>query len=282
MRPSPLTGLLRSTSLASKGGDSVRPLSISAAALNKEGGGSGGGGFFGNFFDRNRVIEVQHSTHQSKLSSAREEIVELQTHSVRPGAASDYAEAHRRLSAHVAANRGAFKAQSLGNFRVVVGGEEDQHVHLWRFDDGYGGADASLQALREDGEYRALRAAVAKCLKARTNQYLMPFGFWPAVEMRDSGTNIYELRSYQLKPGTMIEWGNYWAKGIAMRSHKNKEAFIGLFSQVGDLYNVKHIWCYDSLEERRAARENVWQKEQERWEDIVTGTTPLVRRMSSR
>ena len=28
------------------------------------------------------------------------------------------------------------------------------------------------------------------------------------------GSNIYELRSYHLKPGTMVEWGNYWAKAI--------------------------------------------------------------------
>ncbi len=51
---------------------------------------------------------------------------------------------------------------------------------------------------------------------------------------------------------------------------------------MGALYNVKHIWCYDNLEERRKGREMVWQREQERWEDVVAGTMPLVRRMSSR
>ena len=51
---------------------------------------------------------------------------------------------------------------------------------------------------------------------------------------------------------------------------------------MGDLYNVKHIWCYDSLEERRRGREAVWQREQERWEDVVASTVPLVSRMSSR
>ena len=37
----------------------------------------------------------------------------------------------------------------------------------------------------------------------------------------------------------MVEWGNYWAKAIRMRDYKNTEAFAGMFSQIGELYNVK-------------------------------------------
>ncbi len=90
------------------------------------------------------------------------------------------------------------------------------------------------------------------------------------------------MRSYHLKPGTMVEWGNYWARAIRLRDHKASEAFMGLFSQVGELYNVKHIWCYDSLDERKRARESVWQKEQEKWGEIVANTVPLIRQMTSR
>ena len=52
-------------------------------------------------------------------------------------------------------------------------------------------------------------------------------------------SHIYELRSYHLKPGTMVEWGNYWSKAIKLRDYKNEEAYMGLFSQIGDLYKVK-------------------------------------------
>lgn len=48
--------------------------------------------------------------------------------------------------------------------------------------------------------------------------------------------------SYRLTPGTMIEWGNNWARAINFRKHNN-EAFAGFFSQIGRLYNVHHIWC---------------------------------------
>ena len=54
-------------------------------------------------------------------------------------------------------------------------------------------------------------------------------------------SHIYELRSYHLKPGTMVEWGNYWAKAIKLRDYQHSEAYMGLFSQIGELYNVKVV-----------------------------------------
>jgi hypothetical protein len=39
----------------------------------------------------------------------------------------------------------------------------------------------------------------------------------------------------------MVEWGNYWAKAIRMRDYKQTEAYAGMFSQIGELYNVK-VW----------------------------------------
>ena len=37
----------------------------------------------------------------------------------------------------------------------------------------------------------------------------------------------------------MVEWGNYWAKAIKLRDYQHTEAYMGLFSQIGELYNVK-------------------------------------------
>ncbi len=64
---------------------------------------------------------------QEKLASAREDIIELQMHDVRPGACADYADAHAKLVARVAANRDTFRCEALGSFRVVVG-DQDQQV----------------------------------------------------------------------------------------------------------------------------------------------------------
>ena len=39
----------------------------------------------------------------------------------------------------------------------------------------------------------------------------------------------------------MVEWSNYWAKAIKLRDYQHTEAYMGLFSQIGELYNVKVI-----------------------------------------
>lgn len=95
-------------------------------------------------------------------------------------------------------------------------------------------------------------------LRARHLQYLLAFSYWPVMEPRQ-GNNIYEMRSYRLKPGTMIEWGNNWARAINFRRNNN-EAYAGFFSQIGRLYNVHHIWCYNSYQERKETRENAWRQ----------------------
>ena len=39
----------------------------------------------------------------------------------------------------------------------------------------------------------------------------------------------------------MVKWDNYWVKAICMRDYKDTKGLVGMFSQVGELYNVKHI-----------------------------------------
>lgn len=86
-----------------------------------------------------------------------------------------------------------------------------------------------------------LNVEQGKMVRSRHLQYLLAFSYWPGISLRE-GSNIYEIRSYALKPGTMIEWGNNWARAINYRQNNN-EAFAGFFSQIGRLYNVHHIWC---------------------------------------
>lgn len=136
-------------------------------------------------------------------------------------------------------------------------------------------------------------------LRSRHLQYLLAFSYWPAPNPRTDRNHIYEMRSYRLKPGTMIEWANNWARAINYRS-SNNEAFAGFFSQIGRLYNVHHIWCkcecgslegnllltatsisgYDSLQARKETREKAWRSPG--WDECVAYTVPLIRDMHSR
>merc|ERR1712121_112384 len=172
------------------------------------------------------------------------------------------------------------KGECLGNFNVLIG-DQDQFVHIWRYEGGCQAVDENRQYLLTNQDYRLIMKDLSLLLRSRESEYYLQFSFWPDVTLRNPD-HIYELRSYHLKPGTMVEWGNYWAKAIKLRDYQHTEAYMGLFSQIGELYNVKHIWCYESLEARQAAREVVWQHTQDQWQEIVARTVPLIRRMSSR
>nr|XP_040147917.1 protein NipSnap homolog 1 isoform X2 [Ictidomys tridecemlineatus] len=81
------------------------------------------------------------------------------------------------------------------------------------------------------------------------------------------------------KPGTMIEWGNNWARAIKYRQ-ENQEAVGGFFSQIGELYVVHHLWAYKDLQSREETRNAAWRKRG--WDENVYYTVPLVRHMESR
>ncbi|XP_023338200.1 protein NipSnap [Eurytemora carolleeae] len=233
--------------------------------------------FFSGFFDKK--VEVQSGAHSNKLSD-KERICELVTHNVKPDCLDKYLKTTENIIGFVNSNNSVLHGQCLGNFQVLVG-DQDQFIHLWRYEGGYKNLDENIKFLAESKEFAALQRDLLPLIRSRHSQHLLKFSYWPDIELRN-GSNIYELRSYHLKPGTMVEWGNYWAKAIRMRDYKNTEAFAGMFSQIGELYNVKHIWCYGSLEERKEAREVVWQHQQSQWQDIVANTVPLIRQMTSR
>ncbi len=80
----------------------------------------------------------------------------------------------------------------------------------------------------------------------------------PRAKSEDQSTpSIYEMRSYWLKPGTLIEWGNLWHKGVQYRPDAK---VLGVFSQIGDLYNVHHMWSYKNFQHRKQMRTNAWAK----------------------
>ncbi|NWW29904.1 NIPS1 protein, partial [Panurus biarmicus] len=107
-------------------------------------------------------------------------------------------------------------------------------------------------------EYLDFRKERSRMLLSRRNQLLLEFSFWNEPQPRQ-GPNIYELRTYKLKPGTMIEWGNNWARAIKYRQ-ENQEAVGGFFSQIGELYVVHHLWAYRDLQSREETRNAAWRK----------------------
>ena len=65
---------------------------------------------------------------------------------------------------------------------------------------------------------------------------------------------FYEVRTYTLRPGTMAEFEERYAKRLPLRQKHSK---LGAFwhTEVGPLNQVIHVYPYESFEQRTAVRE---------------------------
>ncbi|XP_023725703.1 protein NipSnap isoform X2 [Cryptotermes secundus] len=221
-----------------------------------------------------RRIEPTKESH-SRLLSDKEIIYELQTHNVRADSSEKYLENYQQSIQLIDAHK--LNYELVASWTVELG-DLDQALHLWRYKGGFSIIDNAKKTLAQNKDFVTLQKERGKLLRSRHLQYLLAFSYWPPIEPR-TGPNIYEMRSYNLKPGTMIEWGNNWARAINYRRN-NDEAFAAFFSQIGRLYNVHHVWCYKDLQTRKETREAAWRSPG--WDECVAYTVPLIREMHSR
>ncbi|XP_015592759.1 protein NipSnap [Cephus cinctus] len=223
-----------------------------------------------------RKIEPTKESH-SRMLSDKEVIYALNTHNIRPDSIDKYLANYEENVNFIHSKKGELNCELVGSWTVEVG-DLDQALHLWQYTGGFERIDRAQAMFSKDADYQRLLKERGNYLRSRHLQYLLAFSYWPQIVKRE-GANKYEIRSYSLKPGTMIEWGNNWARAINYRRNNN-EAFAGFFSQIGRLYNVHHIWCYKDLQSRKETRESAWRSPG--WDECVAYTVPLIREMHSR
>uniref|UniRef100_A0AAV2J2B0 NIPSNAP domain-containing protein n=1 Tax=Knipowitschia caucasica TaxID=637954 RepID=A0AAV2J2B0_KNICA len=223
------------------------------------------------------IVWCRKDAHSTLLTkNEQSNLYKIQFHNVKPECLDDYNKLCEEVLPSIHADK-YYPCELVGTWNTWYG-EQDQAVHLWRYRGGYPALTEVMNKLKQNKEFTAYRKERGKMLLSRRNQLLLEFSFWNEPTPRE-GPNIYELRSYQLRPGTMIEWGNYWARAIGIRQN-NSEAVAGFFSQIGNLYMVHHLWAYKDLQSRDITRNAAWQ--QEGWDEVVYYTVPLIQHMDSR
>ncbi|CAG2115550.1 unnamed protein product, partial [Medioppia subpectinata] len=184
-----------------------------------------------------RKIDPGRESH-SRLLSDTEIVYEMQnllrTHDVKPKSSELYLNNYEKWTNELQSKNS--NAELVGSWKVEIG-DQDQHIHVWRYK-GWRLASEVGNFVRKDSGLLALNKEIVPHLRSRDNQFMLSFSFWghPTPQTNDS---MYEMRSYVLKPGTMIEWGNNWARGV---TYRKDDAVAGFFSQIGQLYVVHHIW----------------------------------------
>ena len=82
---------------------------------------------------------------------------------------------------------------------------------------------------------------------------------------------IYEVRTYTLRPGTVAEFEERFAKRLPLREKHSK---LGAFwhTEFGPLNQVIHVYPYDDLQQRTAVRARAGPRHRARSSSPAVGT----------
>lgn len=218
---------------------------------------------------RQEGLTQSHSTSVSRGKYVHEII----RHEVKPEFVEQYKAALSKFYPKLAADP-QYALRLVGSWEVHVG-DLDTFYHIWEYD-GYAGFDKCEAAYYNSDIQRQLYAEIRPYLRSRSSYLTQEFAFWATSPPHDTNGGIYELRTYHLKPGHLLEWAQHWRRGLDAR-RKYVEPVGAWFVQIGGLHTVFHIWAYPSLEERKRTRDAAWQVET--WNDTVSQTVKLIDRM---
>ncbi|KAK0264058.1 hypothetical protein LTR48_005810 [Friedmanniomyces endolithicus] len=196
-------------------------------------------------------------------------------HEVKPDKVDEYVELVGSWYPKMA-NMPENKVHLVGSWRTEVG-DCDQFVHIWEYQR-YQGYHASLHAIQNHPDFHEFDRKLKTLITSKKTSLMQEFRFWPTSPPRQLG-GVFELRSYTLHPGNLLEWETHWQKGLAAR-REVMEGVGAWFVQIGDLNVVHHLWQFADLEERRARREQSWSVPG--WGETVHRTVPLIQKMNSR
>jgi len=215
-------------------------------------------------------LEVQQ---HSRLVARGKYLHGFEIHRVKPEAGDAYKKAAEKYYSAIKDDP-KLNVKLTGSWETLVG-EQDTFLHIVEYNN-YEGYDKSTALIRESEHAKAYQEMLP-FLTSRSSQLTQEFAFFPTSPPHAEG-GIFELRSYQLKAGALLEWEHAWRAGIEAR--REFVAPIGAwFSQVGRLHHVHHMWQYPDLATRKEVREKAWQRDG--WAETVSKTAQLARYMDS-
>ncbi|KAI0257062.1 NIPSNAP-domain-containing protein [Lactifluus subvellereus] len=216
----------------------------------------------------------EHEIYQhSRLIARGKYLHGIEIHRVKPDSVKEYKKVAEQYYTGLRDDP-ELQIKLSGNFEALVG-DQDTFYHILEYEN-HSGLDNAWRKI-PGSEHEKAHDALRPFLRSRAVQLAQEFAFLPTSPPHEGG-GIFELRAYQLNPGTLLEWEATWRKGIEAR-RKFVQPIGAWYAQVGRLHQVYHLWQYQSLETRKEMRENAWQVDG--WADTVYKTAQLARTMDS-
>ncbi|BEI86160.1 hypothetical protein CcaverHIS002_0604470 [Cutaneotrichosporon cavernicola] len=225
-------------------------------------------------------IKLLEKKQHSKTVGRGKYVHEKITHAVIPGHRDAYleaAEAYFTTLAKESYNLGNVKL--CGSWETIVGAVGN-FTHILEHE-GYKGYDETRVLVAKNQTLQKHLNNMLPHLQTRQHQLMSEFVFLPMSPPRDSGYpdgGVFELRTYQLQPGKLLEWESAWRRGVEARL-RFVQPVGGFFGQVGQLHEVHHIWQYPDMATRQAARGKAWTIGG--WADTVQQTSRLTQTMKT-
>ena len=179
-------------------------------------------------------------------------IIEMRTYVLKPGTVPAFME---RFAEGLTAR---LQFSKLGGIWHSEVGTLNQVIHVWPYEN-FEDRERIGQAARKTGKWPP---NTHEFILFQENKILQPAAFSPPLEERKLG-NIYDIRTYTYKPGTMSTVLERFAKVIPARVKLSPLAGAW-HSAIGSLNQYIHVWAYRDAGERERIRAEA-QKKVEGW-----------------
>ncbi|SPO00222.1 related to NIPSNAP protein [Cephalotrichum gorgonifer] len=221
-----------------------------------------------------REMDAQIEASFSAVLARGKYVHSIVFHQVKPDKVDEYVELTGQWYPKMAAKDNN-NLHLVGSWRTEVG-DCDTFVHIWEYQR-YHGYHESLHKISSHPDYPEFNKKLRSLITSSNTSLMQEFSFWPTTPPRKLG-GVFELRSYTLHPGNLLEWETHWRRGLKAR-REVMEGVGAWFVQIGDLNTVYHLWQFANLEERKVRREQSWSVEG--WSETVHKTVPLIQTMKS-
>ncbi|MGH8010042.1 MAG: NIPSNAP family protein, partial [Candidatus Binatia bacterium] len=122
-------------------------------------------------------------------------------------------------------------------------------VHVWPYESLQRRAEIRAQVVKEESRWPPKVLDLIETMEA---EIFLPAPFMQPLPNQRLG-NVYEMRTYLYRPGTMAEVLKRWAEAVPQRVQLSPLVAC-LYSEIGELNKFVHIWAYQDLEERDRIR----------------------------
>ncbi|XP_007890213.1 protein NipSnap homolog 3A [Callorhinchus milii] len=143
-------------------------------------------------------------------------------------------------------------SELIGYWSADLGGLNEV-FHIWKYDN-YSQRSGVRAALAKEKEWQ--ENYISKMLPMLVNQsnevnYMVP---WSKL-IKPPKEGVYELVSYQMKPGGPAVWGQAFQRALNSHANVGYCSLIGVFhTEFGLLNKVHALWWYENADSRASGR----------------------------